>query len=257
MANKHGEFVWYELVTRDPDASKLFYDAVVGWTIEAQPAGEIDYRMIDTGHGLVGGVVRLTDAMVQGGARPGWLGYVGADDVDATAAAVTSSGGTVHLPPFDIPGIGRIAVVADPQGAVFDVMRGAAGGGTSNAFAPDVPGHVAWNELRTSDQDAGLAFYTGLFGWTIAGAMPMGAMGNYTFLTHGEMRLGAAMTSQPGGPPPAWLFYFQVADIEAAAAAVRAGGGSVEHGPTDVPGGNRVVIARDPQDTRFGLVGAA
>ena len=87
MAEPRGSFIWYELITSNPDAAKRFYDAVVGWDIEPQPAGEMDYRMIrrpDGGH--AGGLLVLTDAMISGGARPAWLGYVAVPDVDAAVA---------------------------------------------------------------------------------------------------------------------------------------------------------------------------
>src|SRR3990170_2568514 len=120
MPNPHGSFIWYELITPDPDGSKRFYDAVVGWDIEAQPSGDMDYRMIrrsDGGH--AGGVLRLSDDMASHGARPVWLGYIGVDDVDASVAATEQSGGKALMPATDMPGVGRIAMVADAQGAPF------------------------------------------------------------------------------------------------------------------------------------------
>ncbi|MEQ1399752.1 VOC family protein, partial [Salmonella enterica] len=72
----------------------------------------------------VGGVMRLTPEMAAGGARPGWLFYLGVDDADATADAIRAAGGTVHMGPWTMPGVGRMAVVADPQGIPFYIMRG-------------------------------------------------------------------------------------------------------------------------------------
>ena len=120
----HGSFVWYELLTPDPVAAKTFYDAVVGWTIEPQPSGEMDYRMIGRADGgNAGGVMRLTEEMQSHGARPTWLGYVAADDVDAAVASIEQAGGKTLLPAFDIPNVGRIAMVTDPQGAPLYVMQ--------------------------------------------------------------------------------------------------------------------------------------
>src|SRR3546814_15633668 len=93
MTNHHGDFIWYELITPDPDGAKAFYDAVAGWDIEPQPSGEMDYRMIRVDGGNAGGVTRLTEDMAAHGARPTWLGYVGVDDVDAAAASVEKDGG--------------------------------------------------------------------------------------------------------------------------------------------------------------------
>ncbi len=251
--NLHGSFIWYELMTHDPDAAKRFYDHVVGWTIEAAPSGEMDYRMIDTGTGLVGGVMRLTEAMTAADARPGWLGYIGVDDVDATVASVTASGGSVLMPAYDIPGIGRLALLADPQGAPFYIMRGASDD-ASNAFSPMQNGHGAWNELVTSDQAAALAFYQEQFGWTKGDVMPMGAMGDYQFIEHGGEMIGAIMTGSEGGRRPTWGFCFRVPDIDEAHRRATESGATITHGPMEVPGGDMVVQAIDPEGAAFMLV---
>jgi predicted enzyme related to lactoylglutathione lyase len=126
---------------------------------------------------------------------------------------------------------------------------------TSTSFAPRKTGHCHWNELATTDQAAALAFYTGCFGWEQGEAMPMGEMGDYRFITHHGEMLGAVMTRMAGGPPAGWRFYFGVEDIDAAADRVAAAGGTVQHGPAEVPGGTFIVIATDPQGAEFGLVG--
>jgi len=254
VTNKHGEFIWYELLTPDSDASKAFYDSVVGWSIGAKPEGDMDYRMIEAPDGAVGGVMQLTADMVSGGAKPTWLGYFGVDDVDAAVASITAVGGQVHLPAFDIPGIGRIAMVTDPQGVPFYVMRGASDG-TSTAYSRHGMGHVSWNELLTPDDGAALAFYDKQLNIKKVGAMPMGEMGDYSFISNSEggEAIGAVMKAPPGAPS-AWGFYFRVPDIEAAKAAIERSGGKVAHGPTEVPGGEMVLQATDPHGARFGLV---
>src|SRR4051794_5405322 len=166
----HGSYIWYELMTPAPDAAKVFYDAVVGWDVEPQPSGEMDYRMIGRSDGgNAGGVMRLTDEMKSHGARPVWLGYLNVDDVDASVASIEQAGGKVLLPAFDIPNIGRIAMVADPQGAPFYVMKPIPPEGRehekSDVFSVDQPQHVRWNELATTDPDGAIAFYVREFGW--------------------------------------------------------------------------------------------
>ena len=119
--------------------------------------------------GFAGGVLPLTDEMQQHGARPTWLGYIGVDDVDAAVAAIEQAGGKALMPAFDIPGVGRIAMVADPQGAPFYVMKPIPPEGRENeqsdVFSVDQPQHVRWNELATTDPDAALDFYGDQFGW--------------------------------------------------------------------------------------------
>lgn len=253
MRNSHGSFIWYELMSKDPDASKAFYDAVVGWSIGPKPAGAMDYRMIEAGDGQVGGVLGLTTEMTSHGARPMWFGYLGVDNVDDTVQKVLAAGGKVLMPAWDIPEVGRLAMVTDPQGIPFYVMRGASDH-TSTAFGRTAMGHVSWNELLTPNQDAALAFYGSLFGMSKSGVMPMGPMGDYTFLRHAGADIGAMMTTPPGGAPNGWGFYFRVADIEAAKDKVIKGGGTVIQGPMEVPGGEMVLSAIDPQGASFGLV---
>jgi predicted enzyme related to lactoylglutathione lyase len=257
MSNPHGTPIWYELLTDDAAGSKAFYDDVIGWTIagESDQPG-MDYRMIAVSPGdFVGGTMPLTDAMKAGGAKPGWLFYIGVDDVDATVAAVEANGGSVSMPPFTLEGVGRMAMVADPQGLPFYVMRGASPE-ASTAWSPTLIGKCTWNELNTTDQSGAMAFYAAVFGWTYPDRMPMGAMGDYVFIAAAGATIGATMNTPPGSPPPAWQFYFRTPDIYAAADRVTAGGGTIRYGPADVPGGDRIIVASDPQGVMFGVVGA-
>lgn len=268
MANHHGDFIWYELITDNADAARAFYGEVIGWTIEAQPSGPIDYRMISASEGNVAGLMPLTAEMKANGARPAWLGYIAVDDVDAMAKSVESGGGHVHVPPTDIPDVGRFAFVADPQGAMVYVMKPASAG-ESHAFSYDRPriGHCAWNELSTTDPDAAKHFYGQRFGWVKDGEMDMGPLGKYEFLRHtgrapegspmGQGMVGAVMPMMPGGAPmPLWTYYFRVPDIDAAAATITAQGGALVQDPVEIPGGDFSLVAADPQGAVFGLVGA-
>ena len=254
MANPDGTPIWYELGAGDPDAAKLFYEAVAPWTVEPSPAGSpVDYRMIDTGDGHVGGLARHDPDVAPAAMLPGWRIYFGVDDVDASAAAITAAGGTIHLAPFDLTGIGRMAYVADPQGNAFYIMRGAADG-NSTAFARhDGMGKACWNELVTSDAVAGNAFYAQVFGWTYPDRMTMpGDGGDYSLIEGAGRRLGATMKGQPG-QPSGWQCYFRVADIGRAAETVRAAGGQIFIGPMDVPGGERMVFGCDAAMTPVGF----
>lgn len=254
MPNPEGTPIWYELQTADPDASKKFYDNVIGWTVEAQPSGEMDYRMIQTSGGdMVGGVMRLTNDMAANGAKPTWLFYVGVDDVDASVEKVKANGGSVHLPPWDIPGVGRIAMVSDPQGIPFYVMRGASDQ-SSTAFERTGMGKCNWNELNTPDQAGANKFYADTFGWTYPDKMSMGDMGDYIFIDAAGQTIGATMTVQPHDSA-GWRFYFRTPDIEQTAKKVGESGGAVLAGPMDVPGGDRIIVATDPHGVVFGAVG--
>lgn len=256
----HGSPVWYELMTPDPAGAKAFYDAVVGWNFGEGSPEFNGYRLIGRSDGgSAGGVLPLTGEMQQHGARPAWLGYIGVDDVDSTVAAIGRSGGKALMPPFDIPGIGRIALMTDPAGAPFYVMKPVPSEGRegqqSDIFSVDQPQHVRWNELSTTDPDGAIAFYREQFGWGQDGEMDMGEYGQYRFIQNGGVSIGAIMPKMPEMPVSAWTYYIGVDDIDRATEAVRAGGGTVTHGPQEIPGGEFAVNGIDPHGAAFGLVG--
>jgi hypothetical protein len=251
--NLQGSFIWYELLTPDPDAAAAFYGDVIGWSAANAEQPGVDYRFFSTEDGPVAGHMKIPDGAEATGMRPGWLGYIAVADVDSAVAGIEAEGGKVHMPAMDMEGVGRMALVADPQGVPFYVMRGA-GEGASASFDPKKVGHCHWNELSTTDQDAALAFYTGRFGWERGEVMPMGEMGGYQFIDHGDGMIGAIMTSPPGRPA-GWNFAFGVPSIDEAADRIPAAGGTVHHGPIEVPGGDWVVMASDPQGAAFMAVG--
>ncbi len=253
MPSKPSNFIWYELMTSDVEAAAKFYGAVIGWSV--QPSGQpgMDYRMWKIGEEMVGGLMTVPAEASAHGMRPGWFGYVNVADVDVSVAEITKAGGAVHMPAKDIPGIGRFAMVADPRGASFYVMA-PIGEAPSTAFAPARPGHGGWHELHTSDWRAALDFYRTQLGWGQSAEMDMGPMGTYLLFNAGGDAIGGMMNS-PNFPRPAWLYYFNVGDINAAKDRLISAGGSVLHGPTEVPGGNWIVQGQDPQGVMFALVG--
>jgi predicted enzyme related to lactoylglutathione lyase len=251
--NSHGSFIWYELLTADADAAAAFYGEVIGWTATAAGVPGYDYRFFWAGEQGIGGHMSITQEAAEHGMRPGWYGFIGVDDVDAAVAAIEGDGGTVLMPAMDIPDVGRMALVTDPQHVPFYVMRGSSDQ-ASDSFGSG-PGHCCWNELSTADQGAALSFYTRHFGWKQGDAMPMGELGDYVFINQGDEMIGAVMPHGGDGPLPMWRFYFVVPDIDAAAAKVASAGGSVLNGPHPIPGGDLMIVASDPQGAVFGAVG--
>jgi len=261
VPNPPGDFIWYELMTPDPAGAAAFYEAVVGWTAGEPMPGPVEYRILGrTDGGSAGGMLTLTDDMAQHGARPIWLGYIYVPDVDSAVAAVEAAGGSVLMAASDVPEVGRIAMVADPQGAPFYLMTPTPPGGdpdaTSDVFSPTEPQRVGWNELNSSDPDAARRFYGDRFGWSSDDFMPMGDMGEYRFWMHHGVRLGA-VCGLMGQAHSKWRFYFRVPSIAEAKATVEAQGGTITNGPHEVPGGDHVVIGTDPQGAEFALVGKA
>ena len=197
MALTGGTPIWYELITTDADAAQQFYAEVVGWSIA--PSGMAatgDYRILTAPDGEgVAGLMPLPDGTP---IKPGWFCYIGVQDVDGMAEKIKQIGGSVHMGPKDIPGVGRFALVADPQGMLFYIMHGGSRE-VSTAFSMD-SGHCGWNELVTTDHKGALEFYGQLFGWENKETMSMGPAGDYCFVDLGNRRLGAIMTAGQGWP---------------------------------------------------------
>jgi len=253
-----GRFVWYDLMTTDLEAGLAFYGDVVGWSSASAGLPGPDYRMINAGPMPIGGAMQLTAEMGEQGARPGWVGYVAVDDVDASAQQAVTLGGVVHVAPQDIPGAGRFAMIADPQGAVINLF-------TRHPAVPKRPdpplgarGHIGWRELLASDWTAAFDFYSAMFGWTKGEPFDMGEMGTYQlFRAPGDGDTGGMFNRPPEVPVSFWLYYFNVESVVAAIERVKAGGGTVLMGPMQVPGGSWIVQCLDPQGAMFALTSEA
>lgn len=254
MSRADRPFVWYELMTTDAAAARAFYGQVFGW--ESRPAGVpgIDYTLLSLGGRDVGGLFALTPQMCGDSAHPCWLGYIGSPDVDEDVRRVVAAGGKVLKEPTDIPGVGRFAVVADPHGAVFQLMCGNVDQPPA-PVAPMTPGHVAWHELSAGDGAQAWEFYSRLFGWTIEQDMDMGPLGVYRIFAINGVGAGGMLTKTPEMPCPMWLFYVAVQDIDASMARAAAAGGKLLMGPHEVPGGAWIATYLDPQGAMFAMVG--
>lgn len=248
MKTQNGNWVWHDHLTKDVDAAIAFYGDVAGWKTER--FGDSHYTMWVGGQGPMGGVMKLPDEVEKMGIPPHWIGNVQVADVDATVARARELGGKVHKEPEEIPTVGRFAIVADPQGAAVSVFQPQ---GAMDLHDVQKPGEVCWNELMTSDSAAAFDFYSKLFGWKLINEMDMGPMGKYRIFGVGDKQEGGMMTTPPGSPmPPAWLFYIETADLDAAVERAKAKGARVLNGPMDVPGG-RAAQLMDAQGAAFGL----
>jgi predicted enzyme related to lactoylglutathione lyase len=246
-----GKFSWYELMTSDTGAAADFYAKVVGWTPQSMASGDnpMPYTVFNTAEGGVAGLMQTPPEA--GGMPPAWTGYVSVDDVDAYAKKFEAAGGVVHRPPSDIPGVGRFAVVGDPQGAALCLFKPA--DGSAPPPAGDGPGYPSWRELMAGDGPAAADFYAGMFGWQKSAGHDMGPMGVYQLMAYdGQDRMGI-MTKPPQVPVPHWGFYFRVDAAGAAAERVTAAGGTVVNGPMQVPTGDWIVQAQDPQGAFFNV----
>ncbi|MGH7551157.1 MAG: VOC family protein [Gemmatimonadota bacterium] len=253
MAEKSppGRFVWYELLTTDPQAAQSFYTDVIGWSTAPFEQSEIPYTMWMNGEAPVGGVMALPQEACDQGAAPHWMAYVAVDDVDAIAKKAEKLGASLLVEPQDIPNVGRFAVLQDPQGAAIAIIRGEQE--MPPAGEPQV-GQFSWHELATTDHETALAFYSELFGWSESEAVDMGEMGTYQMYNRGDRMLGGMFNKSDDMPgPPAWLYYTSVGDIDKTVEKVRANGGQVMNGPMEVPGGDMIAQCMDPQGAVFAV----
>jgi predicted enzyme related to lactoylglutathione lyase len=243
-------FFWYDLATSDVEAARKFYCAVVGWNYQDNSQGGQTYGVFQVGDAGVAGLMPYPDGMTP--PQPVWNGYIAVDDVDAIAAKIKDAGGTLHRGPLEVPGVIRFAVVSDPQGAVFLIAKGLEARPMPQLPA-GTPGTIGWRELFATDWEKDFAFYEKLFGWTKAEAHNMGH-GIYQLFAAGDCAIGGMMNKMPEMPRSWWNYYIHVEDIEAAKNRVEKAGGSVMMGPMEVPGGQWVLQARDPQGGFFALL---
>ena len=178
---------------------------------------------------------------------PMWNSYISVASADATAARAKELGATVHAEPFDVMDVGRMAVIQDPQGAAFELWQPKEHFGAALVNAPGAP---VWNELSSPDLDASSAFYTQLFGWTVA---PFeGSAQPYLSIKNGDANAGGIRPLTQPGAPPYWLAYFGVEDLDSALAKVGELGGAVHAGPIEIQIAKIAVVA-DPQGAVFAL----
>src|SRR3546814_9280807 len=118
MTDMHGRFVWYELITTDTAAAVEFYREVIGWAAQGAGVEGVDYTLLMANGAAVAGLMALHEEVRNAGGRTGWIGYVAVDDVDSRSDEIGEKGGKANGAPDDLPGVGRFAIVADPQGAV-------------------------------------------------------------------------------------------------------------------------------------------
>lgn len=254
MSDFTGRFVWYELMTTDMVGAEAFYRHVVGWGAQPSNLEAMAYTMFTLNDVGIGGLMAIPPDACAAGARPGWMGYVAVPDVDAEAARVEALGGHIHRHAADIPGVGRFAIVSDPQGGMLALFRGLMDS-PPPLPPPGTPGLTGWHELFATDREAAFGYYEALFGWRKYETHDMGPMGIYQLYGTADVTLGGMMTKPPQMPHAVWLYYFNVDDIDAAKARVEEHGGTVMNGPIQVPGGIWILQCLDPQGAMFALVG--
>jgi uncharacterized protein len=246
-----GRPLWYELMTTDMTAAETFYRNVVGWTSAPFESSPQPYTMFNrSGQIPVAGLMTRPEGM---NAPPFWAMYVGVPKLEEAATHITQLGGSACSPVIDLPTVGRMQMMTDPQGAAFYIYEPANTEHRQEAAAE--VGEASWHELMTTDAPAAMKFYSEVFGWQPSEALDMGPMGKYHMFNRPHGMIGGMMNKPPemAQVPSNWQIYFRVPDITAATERITANGGKVLNGPMEVPGGDWIVNAMDPQGAAFAL----
>ena len=235
-----------------PDAAKTvpFYSGLFGWTAPDSGSG---YTILQLDGRDVAGLFELPDEAREAGAASRWLVYVSADDIGKRLERVRPAGGSILAAAFDVPGAGRMAMVADATGADFGLWEP---WGHEGSAIMGQPGSLTWTELYTRSRAAAANFYNAVLDWDVESVQA----GDETFIScslegtpvAGMMEIGAAW----GDTPSHWIPYFAVADADGAAALADGLGGEVVSPPADT-GAGRLAVVRDPLGALFIVVAEA
>ena len=244
-----GCIVWHDLLTNEVAKAKRFYTELLGWEYQIEHASEFAWNSGEADYPLI-----LANGEAHGGfVDPGqdipshWIAFVMVEDVDAVIVKAKKLGAMIDREPFDVPGVGRIAVIRDPQGAIICPYI------STHGFPPPI-GTFLWDELITDDVESAKKFYGELFGWK-ANDVDMGQMGTYTvFKRGGGTEVAGAMNRLPGVESPAtWLPYLATDDVDMSVKKAKKLGASVQMEGIDMPHVGRLAILVDPTGAAFGL----
>lgn len=239
-----GRFIWRELSTTDIDGAVRFYSEVFGWRIEPNAMGTFVYWVLHAGDRQVGGLYEAPKGSPQ---VPFWHSYVSVDDVDAAAHRAQEIGATALSEPHDLPNVGRMVLMRDPQGAMFSLFRDFKA--DPKPRQPQV-GEFCWEQLNTGDPAAARAFYAQVTGWSLV-SFP--GSGMEVFTADGGKTQIASMMRAPPGAPAHWLTYVVVDTLDAAKARVTRGGGKVLVDRIELPAVGAISVVNDPQGAMIAL----
>ena len=245
---------WLDLSTSDEAAAIEFYGSLFGWTNEANDAGGgMMYNMQKQGDAYVGGIYKQRDEEAAQGIPPHWTTYISVDNVDEAVTRVAGAGGQVYMEPYDVMEAGRMAIFAEPTGAVAALWQNKQGtGGTLTGE----PNSLCWAELLSDDPDKATKFFKDVLG-VESGSMP-GPGGNPYILLKAAGKEVAGIfkkpSEMPAEVPSFWLNYFAVADCDAMVEKAKSLGGMALAEPMEPMPGLRLAVLMDPQGASFGMI---
>jgi uncharacterized protein len=244
----HGTFSWVDNATTDQDAAKRFYGALFGWDFDDRPVGDgAVYSVALKGSDPVAAIAPQQDDEIDQGIPPHWNNYVTVDELEPVASRVNELGGQLIVPPFDVMDVGRMAVLADPAGAILCLWQPLSMPGAS---VVNEPGALCWNEVGTHDPEAAQGFYGELFGWTFD--LIPGIELEYWTIKNGD-RANGGMRAVELSMPSFWLAYFGVDSIPAGLETTEANGGKVVVPQTPTGPENSFAVIEDPAGAMLGI----
>jgi predicted enzyme related to lactoylglutathione lyase len=252
-AYENGAPCWVDLMTTDRGKAIAFYTGLFGWT-EGEDAGPDmhHYTQFLLGGKTVAAVVDMVADSAAGGMTSTWTTYLAVDDLDVVAAKVVPAGGTVAMPPMVVAEAGRMAMVADPSGALVGLYQAGEHIGAELIYEA---GTMGWNELATRDPEKALIFFNDVLGWTDQ-PKPMGSVSYHEIQNNGRTVAGCMPMEGDRWPADAashWMVYFVVDDTDATATKATELGGVVNEVPADNPYG-RVAVLSDPTGGVFSVI---
>lgn len=247
MRSTEGRFFWFDVFSNAPHETERFVSHLFGWTAKKQHLGQLTcHELLRDGRPF--GSVLPADEKTP----PQWLGGIAVPDVAAAVQDAVALGATVVEAPMTVEGVGALAVIADPQGALVKLFS-YDGGPQQEPDQPGGVGQVCWSEMVSPEPATAKAFYAQWLGWTVT-EIPMGRMGTYYQMAKDGRDVAGVMTQPPGVPHGAtWLHYVKVGDIGQALHRVDALGGKVLMGPMAIPNVGRFAIISEPGGARFAL----
>lgn len=237
-----GKVIWNDLITEDLEAARKFYGELFGWTFERSGARDgQEYWIARSNRAYIAGL--LTSARRSDGQHVSrWLPYISVRDVDDSAARAVELGAQVAAAPRNV-GIGRVAAIIDPEGAVIGLARSHIGDPDDATTAPAI-GRVVWTEMLANDPVLAAKFYAAVAGYDVRTFQRRG--GVYTMLTHDGVNRAGILQNPASEVAPLWLTYFAVADPVAAAARVPELGGVVVLPPSPSLREGTMAVVVDP-----------
>ena len=244
LKDQIGSFCWWSLMTKDVNKANDYYTKLFDWQLsEVDLPGEENSTIYVASNGGFGNPVPLE----QNFPHPShWIPYIAVDSVDESCKHAESLGGTVCVPAFDIPTIGRTAVVTDPVGAAFHIFTPAQDDEDLNMIG-NGSGEICWMELMVDEPAPLLSFYAKLFGWTFSEPMIMNESEYFSLTINGDM-VGGLLKRPPSVPqmPPVWMNYFAVNSVDESSAKAEALGGEIVMSKTDIPETGFLSMMADP-----------